>query len=96
MNTPPPPRHFFSTLGKHKQSSPPQWPCLAGVDLLSLDGRSAIGCCAEALEFPQVRRFLRLAKWVYKAHRGRLWLPCHAVLLWHMFDRCRLSWLEFR
>ncbi|CAJ1452423.1 unnamed protein product [Effrenium voratum] len=38
-----------------------------GVDLLSLDGQRAIRCCAEALEFPQVRRFLRLARWVYKA-----------------------------
>ncbi|CAJ1346014.1 unnamed protein product [Effrenium voratum] len=38
-----------------------------GVDLLSLDGRRGIRCCAEAVEFQQVRRFLRLAKWVYKA-----------------------------
>ena len=54
-------------------------PCLAGVNLLSLDGRRAICCCAEALEFPQVRRFLRLAKWVYKAHGavcGYRAIPC--------------------
>ncbi|CAJ1399634.1 unnamed protein product [Effrenium voratum] len=38
-----------------------------GVDLLSLDGRRAIWCCAEAVQFEPVRRFLRLARWVYKA-----------------------------
>ena len=38
----------------------------AGVDLLSLDGCRAIRCCAEDVEFAPVRRFLRLAKWVYK------------------------------
>ena len=42
-----------------------QW--AAGVDLLSLDGCRAIRCCAEDVEFAQVRRFLRLARWVYKA-----------------------------
>ena len=42
-------------------------PGVSGVDLLSLDGRRGIRCCAEAVQFKSVRRFLRLAKWVYKA-----------------------------
>ena len=62
-------------------------PCHSGVDLLSLDGRRAIRCCAEAVEFPQVRRFLRLARWVYKANKGCLRLPCHDVLRWQMCGR---------
>ena len=41
----------------------------AGVDLLSLDGLRAVRCL-DAVAFPEVRRFLRVAKWVYKADNG--------------------------
>eukprot|EP00435_Cladocopium_sp_Y103_P040656 s2512_g11.t1 len=37
-----------------------------GVDLLSLDGRVAIRCCNTSLPHREVKRFLRLARWVYK------------------------------
>ena len=37
----------------------------AGVDLLSLDGLRAVRCL-DSVAFPEVRRFLRVAKWVYK------------------------------
>ena len=39
---------------------------LTGVDLLSLDGLRAVRCL-DAVAFAEVRRFLRVAKWVYKA-----------------------------
>ena len=42
----------------------------AGVDLLSLDGLRAVRCL-DSVAFPEVRRFLRVAKWVYKAGKGR-------------------------
>ena len=42
---------------------------LTGVDLLSLDGLRAVRCL-DAVAFPEVRRFLRVAKWVYQAGRN--------------------------
>lgn len=50
-------------------------PCLfisscAGVDLLSLDGRLAVRCSDTALPHREVKRFLRMARWVYKARSG--------------------------
>ena len=41
-----------------------------GVDLLSLDGRLAVRCSATALPHREVKRFLRMARWVYKARSG--------------------------
>ena len=41
----------------------------AGVDLLSLDGLRAVRCL-DAVAFPEVRRFLRVAKWIYKVGRA--------------------------
>ena len=38
-----------------------------GLDLLSLDGSHAIGCWNASVSFKEVRRFLRMARWVYKA-----------------------------
>ena len=40
---------------------------LAGVDLLSLDGCRAVRCSNSTLPHAEVKRFLRLARWVYKA-----------------------------
>ena len=40
---------------------------LAGVDLLSLDGRRAVRCSNATLPHAEVKRFLRMARWVYKA-----------------------------
>ena len=40
---------------------------LAGVDLLSLDGSLAVRCSNSALPYAEVKRFLRVARWVYKA-----------------------------
>ena len=39
----------------------------AGLDLLSLDGSHAVGCWNASVSFKEVRRFLRMARWVYKA-----------------------------
>ena len=39
------------------------------MDLLSLDGLRAVRCL-DSVAFPEVRRFLRVAKWVYKV-RGK-------------------------
>ena len=44
---------------------------LAGVDLLSLDGLRAVSCL-DSVAFPEVRRFLHVAKWVYKVGGGVL------------------------
>ena len=38
-----------------------------GLDLLSLDGSHAVRCCNTSVSFKEVRRFLRMARWVYKA-----------------------------
>ena len=38
-----------------------------GLDLLSLDGSHAVGCWNASVSFKEVRRFLRMARWVYKA-----------------------------
>ena len=51
---------------------------LAGVDLLSLDGLRAVRCL-DSVAFPEVRRFLRVAKWVYKAGQMPLRLQVHGV-----------------
>ena len=48
------------------QAHRPQRQAPAGVDLLSLDGLRAVRCLGAAA-FPEVRRVLRVAKWVYKA-----------------------------
>ena len=40
---------------------------LAGVDLLSLDGSLAVRCSNSTLPYAEVKRFLRMARWVYKA-----------------------------
>ena len=40
---------------------------LAGVDLLSLDGSLAVRCSNSTLPHAEVKRFLRMARWVYKA-----------------------------
>ena len=54
---------------------------LTGVDLLSLDGLRAVRCL-DSVAFPEVRRFLRVAKWVYKAGQMLLRLPvAHAFYL---------------
>ena len=42
------------------------WKSLAGVDLLSLDGRHAVRCLDGAVPFTEVRRFPRVARWLYK------------------------------
>ena len=49
---------------------------LPGVDLLSLDGLRAVRCL-DAVAFLEVRRFLRVAKWVYKAGQMLLRLRVH-------------------
>ena len=41
-----------------------------GLDLLSLDGSHAILCCDSSVAFKKVRRFLRIAGWIYKARKG--------------------------
>ena len=38
-----------------------------GLDLLSLDGSHAVCCWNTSVSFKEVRRFLRMARWVYKA-----------------------------
>ncbi len=40
---------------------------LAGVDLLSLDGRLAVRCSNATLPYQEVKRFIRVARWIYKA-----------------------------
>ena len=40
-----------------------------GLDLLSLDGSHAVGCWNASASFKEVRRFLRMARWVHKAGR---------------------------
>eukprot|EP00435_Cladocopium_sp_Y103_P033664 s1811_g8.t1 len=40
------------------------------VDLLSLDGRLAVRCSDAALPYSEVKRFLRVARWVYEARSG--------------------------
>ena len=42
-------------------------PVPTGVDLLSLDGSHAVCCWNASVSFKEVRRFLRMARWVYKA-----------------------------
>ena len=42
-------------------------PVPTGLDLLSLDGSHAVGCWNASVPFKEVRRFLRMARWVYKA-----------------------------
>ena len=61
----------------------------AGVDLLSLDGLRAVRCL-DAVAFPEVRRFLRVAKWVYKAGEmlGKT-LVSRASLEGRVFAECR-------
>ena len=54
------PRLFIDGVGFTDRS-------LAGVDLLSLDGRLAVRCSHSTLPYADVRRFLRVARWVYKA-----------------------------
>ena len=41
---------------------------LAGIDLLSLDGRVAVRCSNTALPYQEVKRFIRVARWIYKAN----------------------------
>ena len=64
--------------------------CPAGVDLLSLDGRLAVRCCNTSLPHREVKRFLRLGRWVYKVHSAlgvghcswpnfELFSGCHTV-----------------
>ena len=40
---------------------------LAGVDMLSLDGRLAVRCSNTTLPYQEVKRFIRVARWIYKA-----------------------------
>ena len=40
---------------------------MAGVDLLSLDGRLAVRCSNTTLPYQEVKRFIRVARWIYKA-----------------------------
>ena len=40
---------------------------LAGVDLLSLDGHLAVRCSNATLPYQEVKRFIRVARWVYQA-----------------------------
>ena len=40
---------------------------LGGIDLLSLDGRLAVRCSNTTLPCREVKRFIRVARWVYKA-----------------------------
>ena len=40
---------------------------LEGVDLLSLDGRLAVRCSNTTLPYKEVKRFIRVARWIYKA-----------------------------
>eukprot|EP00434_Breviolum_minutum_P004561 symbB.v1.2.004024.t1/scaffold227.1/size261201/10 len=40
---------------------------VAGVDLLSLDGRLAVRCSNTTLPYKEVKRFTRVARWIYKA-----------------------------
>ena len=44
-------------------------PVPTGLDLLSLDGSHAVGCWNASVSFKEVRRFLRMARWVYKARK---------------------------
>jgi len=45
----------------------PGYLVLSGVDLLSLDGRLAVRCSNATLPYQEVKRFIRVARWVYKA-----------------------------
>ena len=40
---------------------------VTGVDLLSLDGRLVVRCSNTTLPYQEVKRFIRVARWVYKA-----------------------------
>ena len=68
---------------------------LPGVDLLSLDGLRAVRCL-DSVTFPEVRRFLRVAKWVCKVGQ-MLVRTCHHGLFWRdgmeayvdIFGECR-------
>ena len=51
-----------------------------GLDLLSLDGCHAILCCNSSVAFKKVRRFLRIASWIYKARKEKG--LCSALRAW--------------
>ena len=40
---------------------------VAGVDLLSLDCRLAVRCSNTTLPYSEVKRLIRVARWIYKA-----------------------------
>ena len=40
---------------------------VTGVDLLSLDGSLAVRCSNTTLPYQEVKRFIRVARWIYKA-----------------------------
>ena len=42
-------------------------PVPTGLDLLSLDCSHAVGCWNTSVSFKEMRRFLRMARWIYKA-----------------------------
>ena len=64
---------------------------MAGVDLLSLDGRLAVRCSNTTLPYQEVKRFIRVARWAYKATPSHPWqwhcnsLVAHAELISPMF-----------
>ena len=68
-----------------------------GVDLLSLDGRLAVRCCNTSLPYREVKRFLRLGRWVYKVHRALSNICVGSLHFYHAFALFGGSWLcEFR
>ena len=68
-------RLIIHVLAKRPQAGLQCFPSLlssscAGVDLLSLDGRLAVRCSNTSLTHTDVKRFLRVARWAYKAHHA--------------------------
>ena len=61
---------------------------VVGIDLLSLDGRLAVRCSNTTLPYQEVKRFIRVARWIYKATPSE-WhcnsLVAHAELISPMF-----------
>ena len=53
---------------------------VAGVDLLSLDGRLAVRCSNTTLPYQEVKRFIRVARWIYKADPSN----DTAIVQWHV------------
>ena len=64
---------------------------LVGVDLLSLDGRLAVRCSNTTLPYQEVKRFIRVARWIYKA--DRFWHRSSLVAHAESIHICLASWV---